>query len=169
MALVTSLIDYFVVGALLLFWDRICRTNDGSICPFTAAGTPLVGLAVLHAKDEIQCRGGSSSVPTKSTPGLTLGTCLSFDHIFIYASFLFLRGLGMFLSGFVRHESVKNPKVLLQVLLESLFATDAITRIVMLFFGTSGCMRRHTFFTKNITKLTNASCHLAHRPLACLI
>ena len=56
LALVTSLVDYLVVGALLLFWDRVSRLEDGSFCPFTAAGTLLVGLVVMPLKDEIQCR-----------------------------------------------------------------------------------------------------------------
>ena len=155
MALVTSLIDYFVVGALLLFWDRICRTHDGSICPFTAAGTLLVGLVVVPVKDEIQCRflwrKFISPYKLNSWP---YSWHRSFDHISTTSSFVFLGGLGMFLSGQLSCESVKNPKVLLQVLLESILAGDAITYIFM-FFGHKWMHEKAYFLHKKHHKASN--------------
>ena len=134
MALVTSVIDYLVVGALLLFWDSIGRLEDGSLCPFTAAGTLLVGLVVMYVKDEIQCRflwrKFISPYKINSWPYCW---SKSFDLIYTSASFVFLNGLGLFLSGWVSCESVKNPKVLLQVLLESTLVSDVFTHIFMIF------------------------------------
>ena len=56
MAMSTAILDYVVVGALLLFWDSTCRHEDGSLCPFTAAGTFLVASAIMPIKEELQCR-----------------------------------------------------------------------------------------------------------------
>jgi len=56
MAVATALMDYATVGALFVFWDRVCRMEDGSLCPFTAACTFLLEGAVMPIKDEIQCR-----------------------------------------------------------------------------------------------------------------
>ena len=56
MAISTSIVDYLVVGALLLFWDCICRHKDGSLCPFTAAGTLLLASVIMPIKEELQCR-----------------------------------------------------------------------------------------------------------------
>ena len=52
----TATIDYAVTSALMLFWNSVCRLEDGNLCPFTAAGTLLVAQAVMPLKDDIQCR-----------------------------------------------------------------------------------------------------------------
>ena len=134
MALVTSLVDYLVVGALLLFWDRVSRLEDGSFCPFTAAGTLLVGLVVMPLKDEIQCRflwrRFISPYKLNSWP---YSWNASFDHLFTSSLFVFLSGLGLFLSGLVSCESVKNAKVLLQVQLESMVVSEGIANFFMIF------------------------------------
>jgi len=134
MALATAVIDYLVVGALLLFWDRTGKFEDGSLCPFTAAGTLLAGLAVMHVKDEIQCRflwrKFISPYKLNSWP---YSWHRSFDHISTSTPFLFFGALGLFLSGWVSCESVKNPKVLLRVLLESTLVSEVFTHIFMTF------------------------------------
>jgi len=56
MAVVTAVMDYFVVGALFIFWNSTCRLSDGSLCPFSAVTTAIVMPAVIPVKDEIQCR-----------------------------------------------------------------------------------------------------------------
>ena len=132
MALATSLIDYLVVGGLLLFWDSVCRLDDGSLCPFTAAGTLLVSGAAMIVKDEIQCRflwrKFISPYKVNSWP---YSWERSFDILSTSSPFVFLSGLGLFLSGLVSFESIKNPKVLLQVLLESMAVADGITDMFM--------------------------------------
>ena len=132
MALATAVIDYLVVGALLLFWDRTGKFEDGSLCPFTAAGTLLAGLAVMHVKDEIQCRflwrKFISPYKLNSWP---YSWHRSFDHISTSTPFLFFGALGLFLSGWVSCESFKNPKILLQVLFESALVSDVITETFM--------------------------------------
>ena len=134
MAISTAAIDYLVVGALLLFWDTICRLEDGSICPFTAAGTLLVGFTVMSIKDDIQCRflwkKFISPYKLNSWPHTWQRT---FDIIFTSPLFSFLACLGLCLSGWVSFESIKNPKVLLQVQLESMVITDGITNLFMMF------------------------------------
>ena len=165
MALVTLLIDYFVVGALLLFWDSIGRLEDGSLCPFTAAGTLLVGVAVMSVKDEIQCRflwrKFISPYKLNSWP---YSWHRSFDHISTSASFLFLGALGLFLSGFVSCESIKNPKVLLQVLLESTLVSEVFAHIFMI-FGHKWMHEKAYFLHKKHHKASN-KCLMAFGTMA---
>ena len=155
MALITSLIDYLVVGALLLFWDSIGRLEDGSLCPFTAAGTLFVGLVVMSVKDEIQCRflwrKFISPYKLNSWP---YSWHRSFDHISTSALFVFLSGLGMFLSGQLSCESIKNPKNLLQVLLESILVSDVTTHISMI-FGHKWMHEKAYFLHKKHHKASN--------------
>jgi len=134
MALATSLIDYLVVGGLLLFWDSVCRLEDGSLCPFTAAGTLLVGTAAIFIKDEVQCRflwrKFISPYKVNSWP---YSWRRSFDCLCGSVPLTLLSYLGLILSGWVSHESIKNPKVLLQVQLESMLVADGITNIFLMF------------------------------------
>lgn len=133
MAISTAIIDYLVVGVLLLFWDSLCAHEDGSLCPFTAVCTLFVGLAVMSIKDEIQCRliwrRFISPYKLNSWP---YSWNRSFDTLFTSSAFFFLSSLGLLLSDSLSCKSVKNPKVLLQVQLESMAISDGITNIFMM-------------------------------------
>lgn len=88
----------------------------------------------MPLKDEIQCRflwrRFTSPYKLNSWP---YSWSRSVDHVFTSSLFIFLSSLGLFLSGWVSCESVKNPKVLLQVQLESMAISDGITNIFMIF------------------------------------
>lgn len=124
MAISTAIIDYTVAGALLLFWDSTCRLEDGTLCPFTAAGTLFVGAAVMPIKDEIQCRilwrKFISPYKLQSWPY----NWKSFlDQLTTSVPFAVLSLLLLCFADMFSFDSILHPKVLLQVWSETLAVT----------------------------------------------
>jgi len=123
MATSTAVIDYCVVGALLLFWNSVCRLDDGSLCPFTAACTYFLQFVIMPVKDEIQCRilwrRFISPLKLSSWP---YNWKTSIDQILFITPYGFLSLLLFCLSGMISFETILKPQVLLRVWLEVLAA-----------------------------------------------
>ena len=131
MAVATALIDYTTVGSLFLFWDRICRLEDGSLCPFTATGTLFLQLALVPIKDEIQCRflwrKFVSPYKLNSWPFSWKSSCY---QLFTTSAFGFLSFLALLLGNHACNDSILSWFVLLRIYFETV-ASFAVTEILM--------------------------------------
>jgi len=118
MAIATVLMDYVTMGGLILFWDRVCRLDDGSLCPFTAVVSMAASLAVVPIKDEVQCRllwrKFVSPHKLNSWPYTWKSSLAQLPTV----SFLFLSFLSICLDGRVSFEAL-TTKVVIQGWLES--------------------------------------------------
>lgn len=125
MAVVTAIMDYAVVGGLFIFWGSTCRLSNGGLCPFSAAATVVAALAVMPAKDEIQCR----VMWRKFISPFKLNSWhYSWRYLFgqLHAIlFGAMTLLTLCLSGLVTFESFTEPKVLLRIWAEA-FASEFI-------------------------------------------
>ena len=136
MALCTAAIDYFVVGTLFLFWNSICRLEDGSMCPFTAASSVVVALVVMPIKDELQCRflwrDFISPYKLKSWP---YSWKASLEQLCTSVMFGVLSLLALCLSRCVSFENILATKVVMQIWCETMTAL-LILDVVMHFVHT---------------------------------
>ena len=132
MAVATALMDYTTVGSLFLFWDRICRLEDGTLCPFTAACTFLLEGAVMPLKDEIQCRVlWKKFISPYKLNSWPYSWKASFDQLSSSVLFAFLSLLSLSFGGRISFE-VLTAKVVMRAWLEAR-ATLAITDLMMHF------------------------------------
>lgn len=132
MAVATALIDYGTVGCLCLFWDRVCRLEDGSLCPFTAVCTFLLQGAVMPIKDEIQCRFvWRKFVSPYKLNSWPYSWRSLFDQLSSSVPFALLSLLSLCFDGSVSFEAL-SAEVVFRVWLEAR-ATIAITDFMMHF------------------------------------
>ena len=132
MAVVTAVMDYVLVGGLFILWNSTCRLADGGLCPFSAAATVVVAVAIMPVKDEIQCR----VMWRKFISPLKLNSWhYSWKYLFSQLpTILFgtMSLLFLWLSGLVTFECITNPKVSLQIWVEAVVAQYFFTELVML-------------------------------------
>ena len=136
MAVGTSLVDYFVVGNLFLFWNNICRLEDGTLCPFTAASSVVVALVIMPIKDDFQCRflwrDFVSPYKLKSWPYCWK---VSLEQLCTSVLFGVLSLINLTLSGWISFESIFSPMVVIQIWCETIIALLTID-VVMHFAHT---------------------------------
>jgi len=132
MAIATAAMDYVTVGGLFCFWDRVCRLEDGSLCSFTAAGTFLVGAAVMSIKDEIQCRFlWRKFISPYKVNSLSCSWKPSLEHFSFSSPSAVLSLLGLCCGGKVSFE-VLSAKTVVQAWLEN-GAMLAVSDVIMHF------------------------------------
>lgn len=133
MAVSTAVIDYITVGGLFLFWDKVCRLEDGSLCPFTATGTLFLQLALLPIKDEMQCRflwrKFISPCKLNSWPYTLKSSCY---QLCTTSAFGFLSFLALLLGNHACNDSTLSWCVLFRIYFETV-ASFAVTEILMHF------------------------------------